>query len=91
MRTVERIPRRAFRQRAQRRVQRRALADAEPERDDLARAVLNGKLVKGNKVDLRKGENDLVLKVIDHKKGWRFTCAFNQNGKPVKGLRFEAR
>ena len=59
--------------------------------DDLVRAVLNGELVEGRRVNLRKGENDLVLKVIDHKKGWRFTCAFTQGGKPVKGLSYEAK
>ena len=59
--------------------------------DDLARAVLNGELVEGKRVKLREGENDLVLKVIDHKKGWRFTCAFTRNGEPVEGLRFEAK
>lgn len=59
--------------------------------DDLVRAVLNGKLVQGNDVELQKGDNELVLKVIDHKKGWRFTCAFRKQGKPVKGLSFDAR
>ncbi len=59
--------------------------------DDLARAILNGQLVEGNQVNLRRGENELVLKVIDHKKGWRFTCALTKKGKPVKGLSFRAR
>lgn len=59
--------------------------------DDLARAVLNGQLIEGNQVNLAKGENELILKVIDHKKGWRFTCAFTKNGKPAEGLSFEAR
>ena len=59
--------------------------------DDLVRAVLNGELVTGNRVTLKKGSNELVLKVIDHKKGWRFTCAFSEKGKPVEGLRFEAK
>jgi len=54
------------------------------------RAVLNGQLVEGNQVELEKGENELILKVVDHKKGWRFTCAFRQQGKPVKDLIFEA-
>ncbi|MEM7014975.1 MAG: sulfatase-like hydrolase/transferase, partial [Verrucomicrobiota bacterium] len=35
--------------------------------DDLVRGVLNGKLIDGKKVTLLEGENDLVLKVIDHK------------------------
>ena len=55
--------------------------------DDIARAVLNGQLVEGNRVDLHKGENELILKVIDHKKGWRFTCALTKQGKPVNGLK----
>lgn len=59
--------------------------------DDLVRAVLNGRLVTGNRVEFQKGENQLILKVIDHKKGWRFTCAFSKGGKPVAGLRFDAR
>ncbi|MDB4500480.1 sulfatase-like hydrolase/transferase [bacterium] len=58
--------------------------------DDLVRAVLNGQLVEGDQVELEKGENELILKVVDHKKGWRFTCAFRQQGKPVKDLIFEA-
>ena len=59
--------------------------------DDIARAVLNGQLVEGDQVDLRKGENELILKVIDHKKGWRFTCALTQQSKPVPRLSFEAK
>lgn len=59
--------------------------------DDLVRAMLNGELVEGKRVTLKKGENDLLLKVIDHKKGWRFTCAFSRNGKPVEGLRYRAK
>ena len=59
--------------------------------DDLAQAMLNGQLVKGNQVNLVKGENELILKVIDHKKGWRFTCALTKRGKPIKGLSFEAK
>ena len=59
--------------------------------DDLAVAVLNGQFVKGKQVDLKKGENELILKVIDHKKGWRFTCALTKQRKPVKGLSFEAK
>jgi len=58
--------------------------------DDIARAVLNGELVEGNQVTLAKGENELILKVIDHKKGWRFTCAFTNKGKSVKGLSYAA-
>lgn len=59
--------------------------------DDLVRAVLNGRLIEGNQVDLEEGDNELILKVIDHKKGWRFTCALSQNGRPVKGLSFAAK
>lgn len=59
--------------------------------DDLVRAVLNGRLVSGNQVELQKGENQLILKVIDHKKGWRFTSAFSKGGKPIEGLSFKAR
>jgi N-sulfoglucosamine sulfohydrolase len=59
--------------------------------DDIVRAVLNGQLVKGNQIELRQGENELLLKVIDHKKGWRFTCALTLQGKPVKGLSFKAK
>jgi len=56
--------------------------------DDYVRAVLNGKLVEGKQVALRRGGNELILKVVDHKKGWRFTCAFTQGGKPVEGLSY---
>ncbi len=59
--------------------------------DDLVRGVLNGRLIEGNKVALKKGRNELILKVIDHKKGWRFTCALLKQGKPAKDLRFEAK
>ncbi len=57
--------------------------------DDLARAVLNGELVEGKEVTLKEGENQLVLKLIDHKKGWRFSCWLTQGGKPVEGLTFK--
>ena len=59
--------------------------------DDLIGGVLDGKLIQGNRLQLRKGENELVLKVVDHKKGWRFTCALTSDGKPVRGLRYEAK
>ena len=59
--------------------------------DDAARAALNGQLVNGTQLDLQKGENELILKVIDHKKGWRFTCALTSKGKPVEGLSFDAK
>lgn len=58
--------------------------------DDLVKAVLNGELIEGKQVNLEKGRNDLVLKVVDHKKGWRFTCTLTNGGKPVEGLKFEA-
>ncbi len=58
--------------------------------DDHARAVLNGRLVTGDQLKLKKGSNDLVLIVIDHKKGWRFTCVLTRDGKPVPGLTFRA-
>ena len=59
--------------------------------DDLARAVLNGELIEGKHIKLKEGENQLVLKVIDHKKGWRFTCYLTDKGKPVEGLSFKAK
>lgn len=60
--------------------------------DDLICAVLNGEFVESEQVKLRKGENKLILKVIDHKKGWRFSCVITKGGKkPVKGLTFKAK
>ena len=50
-----------------------------------------GHLVTGNQITLKKGKNELILKVIDHKKGWRFTCFLTEGGKPVKGLTFETK
>lgn len=58
--------------------------------DDIARAVLNGELIEGSEVELKQGGNQLVLKLIDHKKGWRFSCWFTRGGKPVEGLTFVA-
>ncbi|MEM7698481.1 MAG: sulfatase [Verrucomicrobiota bacterium] len=59
--------------------------------DDIASALLNGALVEGDRVTLREGENELIVKAIDHKKGWRLTCAFQEKGAPVPGLTFEAK
>lgn len=58
--------------------------------DDIVSGLLNGEIVKDNRIDLRKGENALILKVIDHKKGWRFTCALTKGGKAAEGLSFNA-
>ena len=59
--------------------------------DDLVRAVLNGELVDSGQIELREGANELLLKVIDHKKGWRFTCTLTNSGKPVRRLKYEAK
>ena len=58
--------------------------------DDLVCATLNGKLVEAGQIELQEGDNTLLLKVIDHKKGWRFTCALTRNGKPVRRLKYKA-
>lgn len=59
--------------------------------DDMAVALLNGELVKGKAIDLKKGANDLLLKVVDHKKGWRFTCAITQDGESIQGVTFHTK
>ena len=59
--------------------------------DDMGAAMLNGELITGTKINLKKGTNDLILKVIDRKKGWRFTCAIRQDGKSIQGLTYDAK
>ena len=58
--------------------------------DDIVVGMLNGRLVKGRTADLKKGDNTLLLKLVDHKKGWKFWCRLVQDGKPVKGVKFLA-
>ena len=41
---------------------------------------------------LRKGWNELKLKVTDHEGGWQFGCRVRApDGSPLKGLKYEAR
>jgi hypothetical protein len=72
--------------------------------DDSIKAWLNGKLVHANytnrgvaprqdlvKVRLRKGWNDLLLKVVDHEGGWGFCCRVRQpDGSSLDELKAEA-
>jgi HEAT repeat protein len=72
--------------------------------DDAIKAWLNGKLVHANyqsrgvsprqdlvKVRLRKGWNELLLKVVDHEGGWGFCCRVRKaDGTALDGLKFEA-
>ncbi|MEO0416810.1 MAG: hypothetical protein AAF226_17865, partial [Verrucomicrobiota bacterium] len=56
--------------------------DLKLEADDIVSAVFNGDFVKKpNSLNLKKGANELVLKIIDHKKGWRFSCFVSKGGK----------
>jgi len=73
--------------------------------DDAIKAWLNGKLVHANytnrglgprqdvvNVRLRKGWNELLLKVIDHEGGWGFCCRVRQpDGSALEGLKVEAK
>jgi len=73
--------------------------------DDAIKAWLNGKLVHANytnrglgprqdlvKVSLRKGWNELLLKVVDHEGGWSFCCRVRRpDGSALEGLKVEAR
>ncbi|NQT85402.1 HEAT repeat domain-containing protein [bacterium] len=73
--------------------------------DDAIRVWLNGKHVHGKngsrgmtlrqdrpKADLKKGWNDLLLKVIDHEGGWAFACRIRKpDGSALEGLKYEAK
>lgn len=72
--------------------------------DDAVKVWLNGKLVHANytnrglgprqdvvKVSLRKGWNELLLKVVDHEGGWSFCCRVRKpDGTALEGLKVEA-
>ncbi|MHC4250132.1 MAG: HEAT repeat domain-containing protein [Planctomycetota bacterium] len=72
--------------------------------DDAVKAWLNGKLVHANNtnrgvtpgddkvnVKLRKGWNDLMLKIIDSSGGWGFCCRVRKaDGSAFDGLKVEA-
>jgi len=73
--------------------------------DDSIKVWLNGKLVHANyanrgmsprqdlvNVKLRKGANELLLKVVDNEGGWAFCCRVRKpDGSAVEGLRVEAK
>ncbi|MCZ6795091.1 MAG: HEAT repeat domain-containing protein, partial [Planctomycetota bacterium] len=73
--------------------------------DDAIKVWLNGKLVHANythrgrsprqdlvNVKLRKGWNDLLLKVVDHEGGWGFGCRVRAaDGSALDGLKVEAK
>ncbi|MFI5378869.1 MAG: hypothetical protein ACHRHE_06215 [Tepidisphaerales bacterium] len=71
--------------------------------DDGFKAWLNGKLVGGfngdrgceprqnvEKAHLKQGENELLLKVINHAGGWAFCCRIRSaDGAEPQGLKYE--
>jgi HEAT repeat protein len=73
--------------------------------DDSIKVWLNGKLVHANyanrgmsprqdlvNVKLRKGANELLLKVVDHEGGWSFCCRVRKpDGSTIEGLKVEAK
>jgi HEAT repeat protein len=73
--------------------------------DDSIKVWLNGKLVHANyanrgmsprqdlvNVKLRKGANELLLKVVDNEGGWAFCCRVRKpDGSAVEGLKVEAK
>jgi HEAT repeat protein len=73
--------------------------------DDCIRVWLNGEHIHGTKTnrglaarqdlvkaDLRKGWNDLLLKVIDQEGGWAFCCRIRKpDGSAIDGLKYEAK
>jgi hypothetical protein len=73
--------------------------------DDAVKVWLNGKKIHGKnkargmrpgedivRVKLSAGWNDLMLKVIDHAGDWGFCCRIRKpNGKPLNGLKIEAK
>ena len=67
--------------------------------DDSIKAWLNGELIHDNpsrrslgewdsvKVSLKKGRNELLLKICSHEGQWGLGCrVLTQDGKPVEGL-----
>ena len=73
--------------------------------DDAIKAWLNGTLVHANyvqrgmgpaqdqaKAQLRKGWNELLLKVVDHEGGWSAACRIRKpDGSALDGLKIEAK
>jgi len=73
--------------------------------DDAIKVWLNGKLVHANnadrglaprqdivKVRLKKGWNDLMLEVIEHRGGWAVCCRIRKpGGAALEGLKYEAK
>jgi HEAT repeat protein len=73
--------------------------------DDCIRVWLNGQHIHGAKTNrglaarqdivkasLKKGWNDLLLKVIDHEGGWAFCCRVRKpDGSAIEGLKYEAK
>jgi len=73
--------------------------------DDALKAWLNGKSIHANylnrgcsarqdlvKAKLKKGFNDLMLKVVEHEGGWGFACRIRKpDGSALDGLKYEPR
>jgi hypothetical protein len=59
--------------------------------DDQVSAMINGEYVNGgrtisNRINLKKGENQLILKLIENGGGWHFHCRVTTRGHEVEGL-----
>ena len=60
--------------------------------DDYIKGWLNGQPTNAGDIKLRKGYNDLMLKLGDHEGGWSFRCRIlKRDGSPVEGLKFDPR
>lgn len=59
--------------------------------DDSLVARINGQIVEGKALPLKKGKNELVLKLIENGGGWHFFCRVTNKRRPVEGLEVKAR
>lgn len=55
--------------------------------DDAVIVRLNGQILEGSQLPLKKGKNELVLKLVENGGGWHFSCRVAKNRRPVEGLR----
>jgi hypothetical protein len=58
--------------------------------DDFAVVRINGQIVEGRSLPLKKGRNELVVKLIENGGGWHFFCRVTDKRRSVEGLQVVA-
>lgn len=66
------------------------VVDLDMKCDDNVKAMLNGEVIDGEQLRLNRGNNQLILKLIENGGRWDFYCRITKDRKPVEGVTFVA-